>query len=431
MASSDTEPSGSQEPLTGPSGTVSEKQGLWLRQGCSLIGRDMLKLLMQLQVIGDGADLKARPKSMASFTEKHWLQSFSVEEFGNRFKALTGSEISVVVGMAHLDDCLWSRRLVCHVAIRYANGSQKVTAPVVTAAAKAKGAAPAVVEKTATKRAAADGDDEAGSRLDSLEAELKKLKQAKGATSGETALAQFAGEKPVGDDKDDVCEAVLIVDFDILPSAPGPFLKGKPSDAKPIFGLPNADLEDGCNCMVEGKTVAVKQATVMVDSSGSDMSDIEDDLSELVVSDTGSLSDKDEQEEEFRSITFMIKGSTFTKERQEALKFHRGKEVETKIENEVDNPVDKNALGIKIQIQGEFRLIGYVPKDRISAVSNAIEKAEIHSIKITKIICRYVPAANDCVFIGYCEIVKKGPWPSSDTSYSYGDKLNLAMSTDD
>jgi hypothetical protein len=72
--------------------------GRSLLPNCTLQGRDIGKLLTAIQAI-NATELKvtaaANQEILASYKERHLLQSYSIPELGTQFSKLTGYEISV------------------------------------------------------------------------------------------------------------------------------------------------------------------------------------------------------------------------------------------------------------------------------------------------------------------------------------------------
>jgi hypothetical protein len=140
------------------------------------------------------------------------------------------------------------------------------------------------------------------------------------------------------------------------------FVRGENSDTIPVFGFPLVDLDEAvCNCVAQGKTVNVKSTTGLAVAVSSD------DDTDLAVSDHGddnNDSDHGDGQQDFRGIQFLIEGGTYSQEHQHVLKHCWGNNLETILEREEDNPRDKNAVAIKVKIEDEFRLVGYLPKER-------------------------------------------------------------------
>ena len=108
---------------------------------------------------------------------------------------------------------------------------------------------------------------------------------------------------------------------------------------------------------------------------------------------TPSLSPVSESELDFNTgftshtVTFKCMGTTKDNDHQETLRatsglLREGSDVPVRLRPEPDNPVDANAIAFECQIGSDWKRIGYVVRDILMEVHEAITKQNIISVKI-------------------------------------------------
>ena len=60
----------------------------------------------------------------------------------------------------------------------------------------------------------------------------------------------------------------------------------------------------------------------------------------------------------------------------------------------LDNGEDKNAVVVEVFLQGHWKLMGYIPGNKVPKLQAALNKDEITSIKIAYIACTYCHRVN-------------------------------------
>lgn len=133
----------------------------------------------------------------------------------------------------------------------------------------------------------------------------------------------------------------------------------------------------------------------------------EEDNSESVSSD---------METEIHSLVFKCIGSTKEMCYQEALKRavdlrDKGENVPVRVHHEPDNPIDSRAIAFECKIKNEWKFIGYIVREALDAVHEALESQRITEIKIEWI--KYIVHWSRCSPGCYAgvRITKRGIWP--------------------
>jgi hypothetical protein len=73
-----------------------------LRKGHSLRGRDVLPVVMRLSSLSlEDWEKRLETHPLASFSNRHALESYSGDELGSEFRKLTGYDITVSVTIGH------------------------------------------------------------------------------------------------------------------------------------------------------------------------------------------------------------------------------------------------------------------------------------------------------------------------------------------
>lgn len=113
----------------------------FLRPGCHLRGKDILKVVDRLVALPTEADIP----ELASVSEKYPLVSYSGDELAREFEGLTGRPIQQILRYADYDDSLRNRRFAIHCAVIESNAQEPEHLTVATPAPaqeKGKGKAP-------------------------------------------------------------------------------------------------------------------------------------------------------------------------------------------------------------------------------------------------------------------------------------------------
>ncbi|XP_066278597.1 uncharacterized protein [Branchiostoma lanceolatum] len=98
--------------------------------------------------------------------------------------------------------------------------------------------------------------------------------------------------------------------------------------------------------------------------------------------------------------------------------------VPVRLEFEMENPVDSNAIKIDAQVDGIWKVIGYIPIEKVPKVTSALRKTEIVSVKLASI-PKYEFNPNGRHGFGVSiVIVKKGKWPADDRHNKYNSNLS-------
>ena len=121
-------------------------------------------------------------------------------------------------------------------------------------------------------------------------------------------------------------------------------------------------------------------------------------------------------EAESHSLVFKCIGSTKNSVYQEALKRaaklqDEGENVPVRVHHEPDNPMDSKAIAFECHIENEWKVIGYVVREALDAIHEALETNVITEIKFEWI--KYIvhwSRSGPGWYTGV-KISKKGVWP--------------------
>ena len=128
----------------------------------------------------------------------------------------------------------------------------------------------------------------------------------------------------------------------------------------------------------------------------------------------------EEENAEETSVNFKCIGVTRERSRQDtlhqvAIKFGRTCEqlrhVPVRVIHEPDNPVDAQALAFQCQLDGVWHCIGYVVKEALDAVHDAIKKNQIVSVKFQWIKFLLCFPRSGPGYYASINITRLGQWP--------------------
>ncbi|XP_072017345.1 uncharacterized protein [Amphiura filiformis] len=133
--------------------------------------------------------------------------------------------------------------------------------------------------------------------------------------------------------------------------------------------------------------------------------DSDDDIDEQELDSTGTSESEneheveDEDEEKLFPFVVKLRGSTMEERYQVVLN-----EVEVKLDDNIpvpvrilaepDNPVDVNAYRVDAQIDNQWKIIGYIPRQMIRKFKSAMDRSEIISSKLLRVVFLYHPVRN-------------------------------------
>ena len=117
------------------------------------------------------------------------------------------------------------------------------------------------------------------------------------------------------------------------------------------------------------------------------------------------------------SVVFKCIGAAKERRPQEVLaeasyKIQKGETVEVRLRPEPSNPKDSRAIAFECKINANWERIGYVVRDALNAVHNAIQTDSITSVKFEWI--RFITHWSWCAPGWYCgvAVIKRGDWPT-------------------
>ena len=211
---------------------------------------------------------------------------------------------------------------------------------------------------------------------------------------------------------------VLLWEFDIVPSIPGPHIVVNHDAAinSPIWPLVEHTTQV-CNCSSPQYGYVLLsniQPRPMLPASDSDESETDN-------------SEEDIGETEF-SIVMLSRGCVFDRY-QPAVKLIRDtgaamSQLEAHLESEPTNTKDCNAILFKVKVGDTWHSVGYVGRFHIPRVTSAMKNREITRVCVDKIRNKYVKSANNRVLQCYMQITKRGKWSAVARDYLYNKDLS-------
>ena len=116
------------------------------------------------------------------------------------------------------------------------------------------------------------------------------------------------------------------------------------------------------------------------------------------------------------SLVFKCIGSTKVPHYQDALLkaahlIDEGKTVPIRVRPEPDNPVDSKAIAFECNLESEWKIIGYIVREALDAVHDALNKHTITEIKVDWI--KYIVhwSRSGPGWYAGVRITKEGKWP--------------------
>lgn len=157
------------------------------------------------------------------------------------------------------------------------------------------------------------------------------------------------------------------------------------------------------------------------DESDGSTEEQEDDQSSPSVkespSDDGDDDDDDEDDIHTHSVIFKCIGATKERRPQEVLaeassRVSKGETVDVRLRREPSNPKDSCAIAFDCKISTKWERIGYVVREALDAVHDAIQSDSITSVKFAWI--RFITHWSRSAPGWYCGITisKYGDWPA-------------------
>ncbi|XP_078618100.1 uncharacterized protein LOC144885839 [Branchiostoma floridae x Branchiostoma japonicum] len=140
--------------------------------------------------------------------------------------------------------------------------------------------------------------------------------------------------------------------------------------------------------------------------------------------------DGDEEDVILEAQIITLKGSDMEKRYQvvleevnrQMLNLHRT--VSVRLEHEPDNIADRNAIKIDAEVDGLWKIIGYVPVAKIPKVTSALRKREIVSVKLASAPrYQFFPSGKHGYGVSIV-VVKKGKWLADNHHNVYNSDLS-------
>ena len=125
---------------------------------------------------------------------------------------------------------------------------------------------------------------------------------------------------------------------------------------------------------------------------------------------------------------FSLKGSSYHEDCQKALRKCKQlqlkkQHIELRVNPEPTNIRDKNAITVEVQLDGTWHRIGYIQKEKLRKVTEALKKTEIDKVQFKSIGFMFIPDLNDWLYHPCVLITKSHQWLPTDANYKYNDNL--------
>lgn len=231
----------------------------------------------------------------------------------------------------------------------------------------------------------------------------------------------------------DAC-AILIWDFEIMPSPAGPWVPhddtaDEEDDSRVKFPL--VSYVGSCNCTrgAYGNVIVIEQLAPgpRQDDDVDDDDDHDEDDHDAVDEVLSNSSQDEEHDTHYDTICIYCSGCTYARfqETIEAIR-SKGPDMRTipmQFKRESNNIKDRNAISIEAQLDSVWKPVGYVGKGDIQRVTQSLTLVLLKEIYVERIKLEYIPAAGKQVFRCWCSATKEGRWPPKSNNYVYNQRI--------
>ena len=136
----------------------------------------------------------------------------------------------------------------------------------------------------------------------------------------------------------------------------------------------------------------------------------------------------DDLDDEQFSEMFLLKGSSYHKHFQDALRSCKqsllnGDSKELRVRQEPVNKKDENAIVVEALFVGSWEPIGYIPATKVPKTMDAICKNEITVVALDNVIYRYVFGIGCHRYFAKVLITKRMRWLPNNRAYHYNDQI--------
>lgn len=217
--------------------------------------------------------------------------------------------------------------------------------------------------------------------------------------------------------------AVLLWEFDILPSGTMSYIAGNNAERQELEGLPLANLDQVCNCTMGRYVFIICDNSVAQPELAESSDDSDGDEGE-----TENLENNDSHSE-FFSFTARCRGSTFEPHQSVLAQLHTDfadiMDIEIKLCKEISNVHDKNAIAYRAMTKtGEYHTIGYVGKMHLPRMHVALKNGQVN-VKLTLLRRKYNVVAKKVIYTCFISHTKARRWEKVDHTYQYNSSLQI------
>lgn len=238
------------------------------------------------------------------------------------------------------------------------------------------------------------------------------------------------------------CEAVTILDVDVLSIAPITPSPPKHEHEQHEPGMPLADITDmaDCTCFVPDDVSSTDgmdsdRDRELEESESSDRDDdktdddgVNDDVNDDGVNDDANDDGVDDSVDacEF-IITLNVKGAAFDRFQPALQKVQtaisKQQEIKLKLITEPDNPVDKNAIAIKACLDDKWQALGYIGVTHLPRVHAGLKEVGEVTTNIHWVRRKFTKVTNHSYYTASIVLKKPTPWGSLRLGQKYNSKI--------